>query len=363
MKLFCDFKLRLHYPALLLTLLTTAGCAVSAGRTHVPVADNETITPGQTGTDTTSREPNNPTESEPLDSTPGLALTRAGVIQTKRLREASGMAFSGNEPRVIWLLNDSGNAPELFAIDTEGRALATIAVNTRNRDWEDLSQFNFNGESFLLIADTGDNQRNQSEYKFHVLNEPVLGTRTDANLSEPLTPLVSFNLTLPDGSHNIEAAAVANDGYLYLITKAKEPHVYRAPLFQIFSQWLNTQTTTSANAPATTRPLQAEFTGEYRRPALPSAFALIETLTGVDLGSVTAFDVDNDTGEAWILTYRSIYKLPSTESGKWQDVLTGIPQRIVGHNLGQAEAMAFSPNERTVYITSEGSRPPLLKIE
>jgi len=94
----------------------------------------------------------------------------------------------------------------------------------------DLAQFNVNGESFLLIADIGDNLRNQSSYRLHLLPEPIPDTRNNAAPGPALQPLVSFDLMYEDGAHNAEAAAVADDGMLYIITKDDSPAVYTAPI-------------------------------------------------------------------------------------------------------------------------------------
>lgn len=361
---------RCKFTALVLVAAVISGCAVSESRTSTPITKQPTSKPTQTESDDTAATDaasvNGDTETqtleEPSDAATENKLTKAGTIQATRLREASGMAFSGNEPGLIWLVNDSGNAAELFAVDTTGRHLATVKLDTRNRDWEDLSQFNLNGESFLLIADIGDNLRTQKQYRLHIVSEPQLDTRSVANSATSIAPVVSLDLTFPDGSHNSEAAAVANDGYLYLITKASQPAVYRAPLVETFSNWLNRPTASSITDVEPVLPLQAEFIGRFRKPTLTPALALIKTLTGVDLGSVTALDFDSNLGEAWILTYRSIYRLPATASGDWQAVMTGKPERFTGHDLAQAEALAFSPNGQYIYATSEGVGSRLLKI-
>jgi len=71
-------------------------------------------------------------------------------------------------------------------------------------------------------------------------------------------------------------------------------------------------------------------------------------------------DVDNNLGEAWVLTYRSLYRLPATDSGDWVDVFLGEPQLITEHDLRQAESMAFSPSTQQIYLTSEDVGAPLL---
>jgi len=74
------------------------------------------------------------------------------------------MAFSGQQDNLLWVINDSGNDATLFAITTRGNTIASYEIATDNRDWEDLAQFNVNGESFLLITDIGDNLRNQTKH-------------------------------------------------------------------------------------------------------------------------------------------------------------------------------------------------------
>ena len=69
-------------------------------------------------------------------------VTWAGNIQNKRLDESSGLASSNRYDQVLWSMNDSGNAPELFALNTQGDDLGTwIVEETVQNDWEALSDF------------------------------------------------------------------------------------------------------------------------------------------------------------------------------------------------------------------------------
>ena len=64
----------------------------------------------------------------------------AGHIQNKRLSESSGLASSNRYDQVLWSMNDSGNAPELFALNTQGDDLGTWTLGeTVQSDWEALS--------------------------------------------------------------------------------------------------------------------------------------------------------------------------------------------------------------------------------
>jgi len=333
----------------ILIAATVSACA-SAGNNRTAVQ----APPSSTDIPTTQQE--TPTSTTANSYT----LEQAGSLQPRQLVEASGMSFSGQQADVIWLINDSGNPAELFAIDTAGQELGVFQIKARNRDWEDLTRFTVNGESFLLVTDIGDNRRIYDDYLLHVLAEPLIDSRSSANSSIELEPVMTFAMRYPDGSHNGEAAAVANDGYLYLITKAESPAVYRTPLIEAFITERETRTQNgNVNNPASV-PLSATRLGDYQRPPLSTSLSLVNAFTGVDFGSVTAMDVDNNLGEAWVLTYRSLYRLPATDSGDWVDVFLGEPQLITEHDLRQAESMAFSPSTQQIYLTSEDVGAPLL---
>jgi len=250
---------------------------------------------------------------------------------------------------------------------TRGNTIASYEIAADNRDWEDLAQFNLNGESFLLIADIGDNLGNQSSYRLHVLPEPIPDTRPNAAAEPALQPLLSFDLMYEDGSHNAEAAAVADDGMLYIITKDESPAVYTAPI----SEAINSATASSSivgNRQAI--PLMATRIGTFEQPPQSAADSLLTLISGIALNAITALDVDNNQGEAWFITYRGIYKLAAASSdrssagsiGGWSEVLLSKPVKLASHGLNQAEAMAVSPMSEGVFTTSEGRSAPLLRL-
>lgn len=77
-----------------------------------------------------------------------------------RLNETSGLVFfDGN----LWTINDSGNPPELFSIDTaNGNILRALRIsNADNKDWESLTQ----DDSSLYIGDFGNNYGNRTDLR------------------------------------------------------------------------------------------------------------------------------------------------------------------------------------------------------
>src|ERR1017187_550802 len=81
-----------------------------------------------------------------------------GMVNIPLLTEASGIAASRNNPGVLWTENDSGNAPVVYAIDSQGRNLGTYALpgNTDNEDIG-IGPGPVTNVSYLFVTDIGDN--------------------------------------------------------------------------------------------------------------------------------------------------------------------------------------------------------------
>lgn len=86
------------------------------------------------------------------------------------IREVSGMVRTPEG--MVWLLNDSHNAPELFLFDpVAGKLLETRTLPIPNRDWEDLTR---DSAGYLYIGDFGNNRnarRDLCVFRYH----PVTG--------------------------------------------------------------------------------------------------------------------------------------------------------------------------------------------
>lgn len=68
-----------------------------------------------------------------------------------RIQETSGLSILDGK---LYTFNDSGNAPELFELDTtSGTIRNTVTVNAKNKDWEALTN---DGKNFY-IGDFGNN--------------------------------------------------------------------------------------------------------------------------------------------------------------------------------------------------------------
>ena len=91
-------------------------------------------------------------------------------IQEPGLVESSSLTGASLVSGRYWSLNDSGNAPELFAMDAEGRAQGKVKVEkVKNVDWEALAT---DGEGGLWIGDFGNNQNNRKDLVIYRVDEP-----------------------------------------------------------------------------------------------------------------------------------------------------------------------------------------------
>ena len=144
--------------------------------------------------------------------------------------EASGLAVGRGGPALLWTHNDSGNAPDLFAIGPDGAVEGRLRLPFRTRDWEDISAAPCplrEGDqgtpgNCLYVGDIGDNEMTRKSVQVYLVPEFTPGTA----LTGAGRPLM-FTVTYPDGAHNAEAMFLAG-GYLFIVTKDRTGVVYRS---------------------------------------------------------------------------------------------------------------------------------------
>lgn len=325
----------------------------TSGNTGLPDSNNsDTLDNSETSGN--SETPNNsvaPVNSEAPNNSAvsdnSITIDQAqttGNLTNSELTEVSGMAASTRQSNTFWALNDSGNAAKLFAFDSSGADLGSWQVNTTNRDWEDMASAWINGESYLLIAEIGDNLQVKNDHTIHVIVEPLLND----NATGPLEPLHTIRFRYPDAPHNAESLAV-DDQWLYVLTKEplldgdrQQSRVYRIPL--------------AVSGPSEI--IDAELIAQLAIPETSFEASIIASLASVDVSQPTAFDIDKQNRTAYVLTYRSVYRYQREEGQSWSDVFAQPRDRVHSHSLSQAEALAIGENGN-VWFTSEKRPAPL----
>ena len=135
------------------------------------------------------------------------------------LVENSAAAMSLMQPGVFFTINDSGNEPLLFALDTTNRDRGVWRVtNASNSDWEAASVgpcVPGGDSSCVYIGDVGDNEATHRSRKIYRVAEPRAmepGGR-DSLRAERLT------FEYPNGPQDVEAMYVSRGADVFLIAK------------------------------------------------------------------------------------------------------------------------------------------------
>lgn len=267
-------------------------------------------------------------------------------IATPLVTEASGLAVSRRAPDILWVNNDSGGEPVLYAIDTAGRLRGSVRVRgVTNYDWEDLASFELDGRSWLLIAETGDNNAVRHDCAIYIIPEP------DPAALDPtreLTVSVEWQIPVryPGGPRDCESVGVdVTAGKILLISKrTTPPAVYTLPL------------RASASTPEA-EPI-ATLTGLTSPQGQQAIFDLP---SGRMRAWPVALDISTDGTAAVVLTYGEPYLYTRQPGESWAKAFARPPVRLPAHHLSQAEDICFSPDGHSILVTTEGKNPPLLR--
>jgi hypothetical protein len=266
----------------------------------------------------------------------------AGVLADPELDEVSGLAASRAHPGIYWAQNDSGGGARLVAMAADGARVASYSVSgAENIDWEDVDAFELDGKRYLMVADTGDNGGIRKLLTLYVIEEPARLRDGDT-----LKPAWVVNFRWPDGARDCEASAVdAARGEVLLISKKRVP----PELFRVNLRPANDAVQVAellTTLPAIRQPSQSDLKknpvyGRYR-----------SQITGADLspnGRVLA-----------VLNYHSIHLYVRDTGEEWSAAMKQPPGELTFPWLPQAEAIAFSPDGRSLLIGGEQRPSPRL---
>ncbi|WP_411825639.1 hypothetical protein [Luteolibacter sp. AS25] len=254
--------------------------------------------------------------------------------------EASGLAVSPTNPNFLWIINDSGNGNTVHLTGIEGEDRGAITIKgVRNRDWEDLAAFTLNGLPYLLIADTGDNSSRRSSVFLYIIREPKLPAAGKAIQGESQIAW-SMEFTFEGGPRDCEAVAVdVKAGKILLLTKrTTPPELHELPL-----------------RPAGKGLQVTKKIGTMR--TIAPVFRLLPYGN-----QPTGMDISADGLLMAINTYSGVFLLSRDKTIDWQEASMRQPNWLGVHQLAQAESIAISPDKKTIFLTSEGKKQPLVRF-
>ena len=171
-----------------------------------------------------------------------------GVVEYDPIVEASGIAASRQNPKVLWTHNDSGGGNKIFALNSDGRHLGVyIIAGVLSRDWEDIAvgPGPEEGVEYIYIGEVGDNARDDEIKYIYRVREPKVDAQ-QTPVDTVLYDVERFPFRYPDEIQNCETIMIdppTRD--LYIVTKRGDgARVYRAAYPQKFYAVPTTEVTT-----------------------------------------------------------------------------------------------------------------------
>ncbi len=147
-----------------------------------------------------------------------------GRTPLKDLPEVSGLVASQLNSGLIWMHNDSGDEPRLFALTLPGNVIASVRLEGASHiDWEDIARGPgpVSDASYLYVADIGDNSARRSSVTVYRVREPRIDTaQRGLRLAIPADSVERLTLRYPDGARDAEALLVdPRTGDIVIVTK------------------------------------------------------------------------------------------------------------------------------------------------
>jgi PKD repeat protein len=144
-----------------------------------------------------------------------------GQVTANQLNEVSGVVQSRQDPAVLWVHNDAGDDPNIYALRQDGRLLGTWTLTgAPNGDIEDIAIGQDDDGHILYVGDVGDNASTREFIRVYRVVEPAVDT-------EPVEPVelevdaVTMILRYPEeASYNSETLFIDPPTQdLYIVTK------------------------------------------------------------------------------------------------------------------------------------------------
>lgn len=257
-----------------------------------------------------------------------------GSLKASLLNEVSGIAVEPTLKPRLWLINDSGDKPQIYCATMRGELQYKIRVtNATNVDWEDLA---VSGEENcgIYVADIGDNNAKRAAITIYRVDSPsdkVGQIPMDRDGIGVLSDTAEvFTFTYPDGARDAETFLVdprTND--FYIISKRdKLARVYRA-----------------------------------QAPHLHGTTRMLEFVSTLPMSMLTAGDISHDGSSIILKNYLYAWQWDRRPNESVADALKRPGVRLPYMPEEQGEAICFTGDDRGFITTSErengGSNPPI----
>jgi len=239
----------------------------------------------------------------------------------KFLDEVSGTEYIQSS-NLVWMLNDSGNQPKLYAFTKEGKFLREVYVKTKNNDWEDLTSDHLGN---LYIGDFGNNDNDRKHLKIYKVAKEYL-TKKNAEVEDIAFEYENQNKFPPkkkDRFFDAESFFYYNN-HFYIFTKSRVKKEYgKTFLYKI---------------PATKGNHTAKLIGEFDNGKKNDSW-------------ITSADITDDGKKVILLSKKNILVFSEFKDDQF---LSGKVKEIDLKHYSQKEGISFIDNNN-ILITDEKS--------
>lgn len=261
-----------------------------------------------------------------------------------QLPEASGLVVSQTIPDTYYQVNDSGDGAFIYASNAKTKKTSRIKINSFSpTDVEDLAYASCGKSKCLLVADIGDNKEKRKTIAIAVLDE-------GNQIRDQLTPTHVVTASYPDGPHNAESLAVHPNGDIFIVTKekTKKDQPMSARIYRLKNKsW-------SVKSEAT---LPLEFVADLKIPA--SLFG--KKASG---RKITSMDIHPDGKKFILLSYEAAIEFDKDLSQIPEKSQLADSYKILSiPNMPKQESIAYSPDGKGFYFTSEINTKKLAKAQ
>ncbi len=236
------------------------------------------------------------------------------------LNEASGIETTAYSD-LIWMMNDSGNASKLYAVNEKGIIQKKLNINSKNNDWEDLTS---DDKGNIYIGDFGNNNNNRKNLAVLKVNKDSLNDPDEIEVERILFKYPNQKKFPPKKRQlyfDCEAFFYYKDS-LFLFTKSR--------VHNNFGQ-----------------------TSLYKIPAKPGNYIAqyISTFnTCSDMGCwITGADISKDGKHVVLLSPKAVWVFTDY---KGSNFFSGTATKVELNHDSQKEGICFK-NENTLYIADE----------
>jgi hypothetical protein len=275
-----------------------------------------------------------------LDRCRAAAHDGSASVASDDLLEISGVAASREQQDVLWVHNDSGGAPDVYAVGIDGSHAGRFTVDGAQAvDWEDLAigPGPAADGDHLFVGDIGDNfgtQRFDDPIRIYRIPEPQVTDPPGGDGTSPLAAIIP--IAYADGPRDAEA--LLSDpltGDLVVVSK----------------QWDGT----AAGVYVVPAAVATAVTPGQTAVTLPRTASVAESASEMFTGG----DVSPDGGLVALRTYAEVWLWERDAADTVAETLQRPPTctRVVTERQG--EAVGFSADGTAFVTISEGAHPQL----